>query len=84
MTIVEAILAVLREAKRPLSAADIHDVIVKKELYAFKAKQPRSVVLQQIRRHCVGIQNKTSSSTKYFAREDGDQFTALSSPTVEG
>lgn len=35
MTIVEAILAVMRDARRPMNAAEVHDALVKKELYVF-------------------------------------------------
>ncbi len=77
MTIVEAILAVLRAADRPLAAADIHDAIVKHGLYAFKAKQPQQVVRQQLRRHCVGGKLKTSSTKEYFERVGQDEFLAL-------
>lgn len=83
MTIVEAILAVMRDARRPMTAAEVHDALVKKELYVFKAKQPTQIVHQQIRRHCIGVQNKTSSRTKYFSRAGQDQFAALPQPQTE-
>jgi restriction system protein len=83
MTIVEAILAVMRGANAPMSATEVHDAIVKNQLYAFKAKQPVQIVQQQIRRHCVGVQKKTSSHTKYFAQAANGQFTALPQARTE-
>ena len=83
MTIVEAILAVMRDAKRPMTVAEVHDALLKKQLYVFKAKQPVQIVHQQIRRHCVGVQNKTSSRTKYFSRAGHNQFAALPQPQTE-
>lgn len=84
MTIVEAILAVMKGANVPMSASEVHDAIVKKQLYAFKAKQPVQIVQQQLRRHSIGIQKKTSSSTKYFAQNANGQFTALAQARTEG
>lgn len=44
MTIIEAIINVLKEHGKPLSHKDIYDCIINKEYYSFGAKDPVAVV----------------------------------------
>ncbi len=80
MTIVEAAAAVLRSAGRPLTAGEIAGAIAKDNLYAFKAQNPAQIVLQQLRRHCVGVENAQSSKTKLFERSLDGRFSSISQP----
>jgi hypothetical protein len=68
MSIVEAALAVLRQAGRPLTASEVYEAIKAQGLYSFKAKQPAQIVLQQLRRHCSDVNGKSGAPTKYFKR----------------
>lgn len=43
-TIAQAAIAVLQEAKQPLTAAEITQVILDKGLYSFNAKDPKAMV----------------------------------------
>ncbi len=48
MTIVEAIMEVMSDAQRPLTARQAFTAIVEKSLYEFHAKDPLHVVTMQI------------------------------------
>lgn len=50
-TILDAALLVLDQAGKPLSASEIHDALVKRALYSFKAQDPISIVRAAIRKH---------------------------------
>ncbi len=66
MTIAEAIMAVLTEAAEGMTPEEIHNKIVSKGLYDFKAKDPISVVNAQIRRRCAGLDFPSAYPTKLF------------------
>ncbi|EJF4694438.1 winged helix-turn-helix domain-containing protein, partial [Salmonella enterica] len=66
MTIIEAILNVLKEHGKPLSHKDIYDFIIKKGYYSFGAKDPLAVVRGEIRKHCYGIDFPSASPRKIF------------------
>lgn len=50
MNIAEAAKVVLQDATAPMSAADIYAEIVKRDLFQFGAKDPKSVVAQTLRK----------------------------------
>ncbi|HDZ0505089.1 TPA: restriction endonuclease, partial [Klebsiella pneumoniae] len=66
MTIIEAIVNVLKEHGKPLSHKDIYDCIINKEYYSFGAKDPVAVVRGEIRKHCYGIDFPSASPRKIF------------------
>lgn len=66
MTIVEAIKFVLSDVPEGLTAKEIYDEIIKKNLYSFGAKNPLGVVNSQIRRRCVGLDFPTAYPVKVF------------------
>ncbi|WP_159565430.1 restriction endonuclease [Budvicia diplopodorum] len=66
MTIIEAIVNVLREHGKALSHKDIYDKIINKKYYSFGAKDPVSVVRGEIRKHCYGIDFPSASPRKIF------------------
>lgn len=66
MTIVEAIKEVLNEEKDGLTEKEVYELIVSRNLYAFIAQDPVSVVRVQIRKHCEGIDFPTASNHKFF------------------
>lgn len=77
MTIVESIKAVLITEKRPLTAKEIYEHIVNDNLYKFNAKNPRSIVAGQIRRHCQGIVFPTASPVKHFKLVEKNKYDIL-------
>ncbi|NDK99884.1 restriction endonuclease [Photorhabdus bodei] len=66
MTIIEAIINVLREHGKALSHKDIYDRIISKNYYSFGAKDPVAVVRGEIRKHCYGIDFPSASPRKIF------------------
>jgi len=66
MTIIEAIVNVLKEHGKPLSHKDIYDFIINKDYYSFGAKDPVSVVRGEIRKHCYGVDFPSASPRKIF------------------
>lgn len=66
MTITEAICMVLQENEEGLTAKEIYNEIVKRELYTFGAKSPVNVVNSQIRRRCFDLDFPTASPLKQF------------------
>lgn len=66
MTIVEAIKSVLTGVPEGLTAKEIYQAIVKRNLYEFGAKDPIGVVNGQIRRRCVGLDFPTAYPLKVF------------------
>ena len=66
MTIVEAIIRVLKDEGPPLSHLMIYKLINERYYYDFGAKDPKSVVRGKIRKHCQGVEFATASPKKYF------------------
>lgn len=65
-TIIDAISIVLQESNTPLSIGVIYNKIIEKNLYIFKAQDPKSVVRVELRRHSLGVDFPTAASKKYF------------------
>jgi hypothetical protein len=71
-TIAEAAIAVLKEAKQPMTAAEITQAILDKGLYSFNTKDPRAMVRGAIERRCEELNRKDSINPRYFKkRPDG-------------
>lgn len=70
MTIIEAIKTVLKEHPEGLTAEKIYHYIVEKDLYKFGAKNPKGVVVGEIRRHCRDLDFPTASPIKHFYVEN--------------
>lgn len=50
MTVLEAAMVVLRESKEPLSVQQVYDGIRQRNLYTFRAKDPKAVVSAALRK----------------------------------
>lgn len=66
MTIIESIKEVLLKNPGALTVDDIFEKIIREKLYAFNAKNPKGVVIGEIRRHCLGLDFPTASPVKHF------------------
>lgn len=66
MTIIQAILEVMRSEARPMTVREIYECIVRLDLYNFRAVDPVHVVRSQIIRHCLGKNQVSYSDSKYF------------------
>jgi len=66
MTVVQAIKKALENNHSGMTASEIHEEIVRRNLYNFLAMQPISIVNSTLRRHCQGIDFPTASPVKHF------------------
>ena len=66
MTIVEAIKTVLKDNAAGMTASEVYDEIVLRNLYVFRAKKPIYVVNGEIRRRCYGLDFPTAYPVKQF------------------
>jgi hypothetical protein len=65
-TINEAIVEVLKMEKMALSPKEIYNRIMKQNLYQFQSSSAESIVRSQLRKSCVNINLKLSSSNRQF------------------
>lgn len=80
MTIYEAAIQVMREAGKPLSPNEIHDLIVERKLYDFKARNSMRVLRSAIRSRTENINNPSSNPVRYFRIVDEGKYIPLDSP----
>lgn len=66
MTVIEAIKQVLETKDNGMTAPEIYKEIVRRDLYNFLAKQPISIVISALRRHCQGVDFPTANPVKHF------------------
>jgi len=74
MTIVEAVVEVLKLENKALTAQEITDLILEKELYQFNSKNITSMVRGAIHRRCKGYENKNSVSPALFEKLDNKAY----------
>ena len=73
-TIAEAAIEVLKEAKEPMTAAEITRAILDKGLYEFNTKDQVGMVRRAIARRCEGYAGKDSVSPKNFKKIPEGKF----------
>lgn len=66
MTIVDAIVTILKDSNKGMTSKEIYKEIVEKKLYSFGAKEPINVVNAMIRRRCKGLDFPTAYPVKFF------------------
>ena len=76
-TIAQAAIAVLQEAKQPLTAAEITQVILSKGLYSFNAKDPKAMVRGAIERRCQGVDRRNSVTEKFFEKLSDGRYSIM-------
>ena len=73
-TIAQAAIEVLKEAKQPMTAAEITQAILDKGLYSFNTKDPRAMVRGAIERRCEGGNSKTTVTPTYFKKQSESKY----------
>lgn len=76
-TIAQVAIKVLKEAKQPMTAAEITDAILNGQLYSFNTKDPKSIVRSAIERRCDSLNRKDSTGEKLFRKETDGRYTVL-------
>ncbi len=75
LTIVGAVLSVMRDRARPLSPSEAYAAIIERGLYGFNTDDPVSVVRNAIRRRCEGVNFASALPEKLFgATNDGRYY----------
>lgn len=77
MTVIEAVLTVLRDQAAPMSGAEVLAEIEKRKLYSFKTKDALNVVRAQLRRHSEGYDRPDASAEKLVRQVSRDAFVLL-------
>ena len=77
MTILEAIKSVLANEPAGLTCKAITNLILNRQLYTFKAKDPNVIVGQCIRRHCKGLDFPSAHPVKHFIIASGNRGSAV-------
>ena len=73
-TIAQAAIEVLKEAKKPMTAAEITQSILDKGLYGFNTKDPRAMVRGAIERRAEGVDRKNSTEVKLFKKLPDNKY----------
>ena len=68
-TVNDAIIAVLKEADRSLSAKELYSRIIEHQYYQFKTDNPIAIVANALRRH--NADHLRSGTKLYKKRDDG-------------
>ena len=66
---------ILTEHNRPMTADEIYTLIKSRGMYEFKAKDPKSVLRSQLRRHCANVSSPNQAKELTFNMSDDGQFT---------
>jgi hypothetical protein len=72
--------AVLRQAGRPLLPVEILHQLQAQGLYPFKARDPLHIVSSQLRRHCLDLDFPSARPVKWFRQTADGRYEALASP----
>lgn len=76
-TIAQTALSVVMNHPEGLTCKQIYDEIIEKNLYAFKAENPESVLRIEVRRRCQNVEISKAYKTKWFRivkEEDGEIY----------
>ena len=77
MTVKEAAIEVLRSAGRPLTVLEILTEIQARDLFQFRPKGQRSIVLATLKRHAENAHSCTPAKTKVFRQVAEGEFELL-------
>jgi len=73
-TIAEAAIEVLKDAKEPMTVAEITQAILDRELYSFNTKDQVGMVRRAIARRCDGITRRDTVDPKLFRKLSSGKF----------
>lgn len=80
MTVIEAVLQVMRAAGRPMSPREVLSEIQRSNLYAFRAREPASIVQAAMRRHSIDCPPAIASSVASLKLIAKDSYALLPTP----
>lgn len=65
-TVAQVVVEVLRAAQKPLTLAEITQIILAQKLYTFNTKDPRGIVRSAIDRRCDGLSRKNAVGEQFL------------------
>ena len=65
---------IIKENGSPMSAKEVYEVMVQRNLYEFKAKNPATVVRSQLRRHSKNVETKNKVGSGVFNLNSDGKF----------
>lgn len=77
MTIIEAVMQVMKIAGKPMTPAAVASEIQRIKLYPFKTKDPLGVVRTQMRRHTQGYDRPVASANPCLKKVGKDLYVIL-------
>ena len=80
MTVVEAVVQVMKDQSAPMSPAEVYSQIEQARLYTFRAKDAASVVRAQMRRHTSDCPAGVAAPVVYLERVGQDLYALLPQP----
>jgi hypothetical protein len=80
MTIIEAVLQVMRETEAPMAPSQVLEAIEERHLYAFRAKHPLGIVRAQMRRNSDAAPPPIASPTIHLKMITRDSYSLLPAP----
>lgn len=75
-TIARVAWQILRAEKRPMGIEEILACILARKLYAFNTPEPKTVLREQVRRHCSGLDKELTYDPILFASTGDGQYEA--------
>lgn len=78
MTIMEAVLQVMRHVGRPMTPQEVFAEIERGKLYTFRSRDPASVVRAQMRKHSLECPTQSAAATLYLKLAEKDRYEVLS------
>lgn len=74
-TIRQAVVEAFKIKTKPMTPKEVYQTIIEHNLYTFNAKSPQSLVTSELRKHCDGLNLKTSRPEKFFTfMNDGTYY----------
>lgn len=80
MTIMDAVLQVMRRTARPMRPYEVFAEIEEGRLYDFRARDPAGVVRTQMRRHSLECPAQSAATVLYLKSAGKDSYELLPAP----
>jgi DNA phosphorothioation-dependent restriction protein DptF len=83
MTVRQAIIQILQQAKTPLKTSEILNLILENQLYTFDTDHPETIVNKALRRHCLDVRTDDARENKFFQEDPHSCYSLLPSPLFQ-
>jgi hypothetical protein len=80
MTVIEAVLQVMRESGAPMTPSQVFEAIRSKNLYSFGAQSPLGIVRSNMRRHSDVCPPEHAASILYLRADSKELYSLMREP----